>query len=40
MYEDKCGRILLPDEVDELSDWEIEELGVQAYRETDLYLPI
>jgi hypothetical protein len=31
LFEDKEGRILLPDDVDEMSPWEIEERGVHVY---------
>ena len=30
LFEDKNGRILMADQVDELSAWEIEELGVHV----------
>jgi len=33
MYEDKRGRLLHPDDVDMLSPWEIEELGIHVYGE-------
>lgn len=28
LYEDKHGRLLMPEEVDELSPWEIEEMRI------------
>lgn len=28
LYEDKKGRLLMPEEVEELSPWEIDELGI------------
>ncbi len=30
MFEDKNGRLLHPDEVDELSPWEVDELGIHV----------
>jgi len=30
LFEDKNGRLLMSDEVDELSPWEIEELGIHV----------
>ena len=33
LFEDKEGRILLPDEVDELSPWEVEALGIHVFAE-------
>jgi hypothetical protein len=31
MYEDKFGRLLASDDVDELFAWEVEELGIHVY---------
>ncbi len=28
LYEDNSGRLLFPDEVEDLFSWEIEELGI------------
>lgn len=36
MYEDENGRMLFPDEVEELFAWEREELGIQKVRLTDI----
>jgi len=33
MFEDKRGNILMSDQVDELSAWEIEELGIRVISE-------
>lgn len=33
LFEDECGKILMPDEVDELSPWEIEELKLHVCEE-------
>ncbi len=30
VFEDKNGKILMADEVDELSVWEIEEMGIHV----------
>ena len=30
IFQDKTGRILMPDEVDEFAPWEIEELGIHV----------
>ena len=30
MYQDKYGNLLLEDQIDELSEWEIEELEVHV----------
>jgi hypothetical protein len=38
LFEDKSGKILMPDELDEMSEWEIEELGVHVYREEEYVL--
>jgi hypothetical protein len=34
LFEDNYGNIFHPDEIDELSPWEIEEKGIHVY-ETD-----
>ena len=34
MFQDKSGRLLTGDEVDELFEWEIEELGIHIYDAT------
>jgi len=31
LYEDKNGKLLTSDEVDEFAPWEIEELGIHVY---------
>lgn len=31
LYEDNRGRLLHPDKVDEMSPWEIEELGIHVH---------
>lgn len=36
MYQDKNGKLLLPDQIDELSAWEIEELGIHVF-DDDMY---
>jgi hypothetical protein len=36
LFQDKTGRILRSEEVDELAAWEIEELGIAVYDE-DIY---
>ncbi len=36
LYEDKYGRLLFSDEVDELFAWEIEELGIHKSNLTEL----
>jgi hypothetical protein len=33
LFEDKMGRLLLPEEVDELSPWEIEEREIHVFIE-------
>lgn len=30
MFEDNNGRLMMPDEVNDLSIWEIEELGIHV----------
>lgn len=30
LYEDKTGRIMVPEEVEEMSPWEIEEMGIHV----------
>jgi len=34
LFEDNEGRLLMPDEVDELSLWEIEERGIHLCEDT------
>jgi len=36
IFEDKDGNLLMPDEVDELSLWQIEEKGIHVYSEEAL----
>lgn len=36
IYEDRFGNILMQDEVEELSAWEIEERGIRNFREAEL----
>lgn len=31
LFEDKNGKLYVPDEVDELSMWEIEEKGIHVF---------
>jgi hypothetical protein len=33
LFEDKNGKQLMPDEIDELSEWEIEERGIHVAEE-------
>lgn len=33
LYEDNSGKIFLPDEIEELSPWEIEDKGIHVYDE-------
>jgi hypothetical protein len=33
LFQDKDGRILMPDQVDELSPWEIDEKGIHVYED-------
>ncbi len=33
IFEDNQGIILMPDEVDELSTWEIEERGIHVFND-------
>lgn len=33
LFKDKLGNILVPEEVDELSAWEIEDLGIHIDEE-------
>lgn len=35
LYEDNKGRLLNADELDELSPWEIENLGIHIHEELD-----
>jgi hypothetical protein len=37
LFEDKSGRILMPDEVDELYLWEIDERGIHVASEFHKY---
>ena len=34
-FEDEKGNLLMPEEVDELSPWEIEEMGIHVWSEGD-----
>ena len=34
LFEDKFGRLLMPEEVDELSPWEIEEMEIHVAAES------
>jgi hypothetical protein len=33
LYQDNMGKIMHPDEVDELAPWEIEERGIHVYED-------
>ena len=33
LFEDKSGRLLMPEEIDELSPWEIEDLEIHVFIE-------
>jgi len=33
LYQDKSGHVMLPEEVDELSAWEVDELGIRILEE-------
>jgi hypothetical protein len=36
LYQDCRGRIVHPDELDELAPWEIEDLGLHVYDEPSI----
>lgn len=36
LYEDEYGRILFPDEVEELFAWERDELGIHRSKRTEI----
>ena len=36
LYEDNRGKLLLPDDLDDLSPWEIEERGIHIHEELDV----
>ncbi len=36
MYQDRSGRILFDDDLDELNAWEVEELGIHYYDKMDV----
>ena len=37
LFQDRTGKILMPEEVDELSAWEIEDLGINVFDDDTRY---
>jgi hypothetical protein len=36
LYEDKTGKLYMPDEIEELSLWEIDELGIHVFESSEV----
>ena len=36
LYEDRYGNLLMPEEIEALSPWEIDELGIHLMEELEL----
>jgi hypothetical protein len=35
MFENKEGKLIMPEELDELSSWEIEDMGIHVYEDME-----